>query len=111
MRCGVEDWDNGKGIDESEDKLTFNQFANHRGTKPDAFQKYARVDRNTRRALGAQVGTKPKLNNDKQEFTVQLTVPCDRADDPLGCKETADAMQELAPALNRQQLLANHWDH
>jgi hypothetical protein len=38
MRCAVEDWDNGKGIDESGDKLTFNHFnhfANLLGIKQD----------------------------------------------------------------------------
>ena len=80
MRCAVEDWDNGKGIDENGNKLTMNQFANIRGIKPDTFQKYATIDRNKRRVLGSQVGTKPKLiSADDQEFIAQVTARCDRA--------------------------------
>jgi hypothetical protein len=46
MRCAIEDWDNGKRIDENGDtKLTLTQFANLRGIRPDTFQKYAHADR------------------------------------------------------------------
>jgi hypothetical protein len=110
MRCAVKDWDNCKGTDENGDKLTFNQFANLRGIKPNTFQKYACVDRNKRRALGSQVGTKAKLSNDEQEFIAQVTARYDRANNPRGRKETIDTMQELRPDLSRVQL-ANHWDH
>jgi hypothetical protein len=88
MRCAVEDWDDGKGIDENGDKLTFDQFANLRGIKPDTFQKHAHVDRNKRWALGSHVGTKPKLSADGQEFIAHVTAWHDHADDPRCRKRT-----------------------
>jgi hypothetical protein len=82
MRCATDEWDNGKGIDENGEKLALNQFANLRGINPNTFYtRYAHPDRNKRQALGSQVGAKPKLSTDEQEFIAQVTARCDRAND------------------------------
>ena len=99
----VHEWLNkeGRAVDSNGDPFPIKDFCTTVGVTYNTFRKYVCQDLTKRRKVGSQVGQKPLLDADDQQFVAQCLARRDRANDGATASEAIDLVQEINPDINR----------
>ena len=107
----LEEWNNhsGRSMYSNGEKRSKTHFSALVKIPYNTFKKYTTKDHAKRCKAGSQVGRKPLLPAEDQEFLADVLAQRDRANNGANPKEAIDIVQELNPDLSRPQA-HNHFN-